>query len=89
MTPSRVRSRSRGPAMSESRLSPQSWENEKRFQAFVELVRNLAGDISHQEKANLTNSLFQRTAETDLLTEIMDIKDELNTILQVFIPDDR
>ncbi|KAI1171710.1 hypothetical protein F4777DRAFT_43189 [Nemania sp. FL0916] len=69
----------------QSSITAISWKNEQRFQNFVELAKRLAGDIGDQEKTSLTNSLFQQTAETTLLVEIIDIKDELNTILKVFL----
>ncbi|KAI0536185.1 hypothetical protein GGR58DRAFT_528552 [Xylaria digitata] len=55
-----------------------------RFHKFNELVGKLnENGIDQETKAELTNDLFQQTAKTDLLTEIMDVEDELNTIQHV------
>ncbi|KAI1745388.1 hypothetical protein F4680DRAFT_402066 [Xylaria scruposa] len=59
-------------------------QHNDRFNEFNNLVKKLdKKENDQQTKAKLTNSLFQLTAKMDLLTEIMDVKDELNTIQHV------
>lgn len=56
------------------------------FAEFKRLVRDLNQDgLDEQNRARLTNDLFQLTTETRLLAEIMDIQDELKTIQGVFL----
>ncbi|KAI1172766.1 hypothetical protein F4777DRAFT_560431 [Nemania sp. FL0916] len=61
-------------------------EQAEQFKAFDSLVMDLnKNDIGQSERAALTNKLFEVAAETHQLTEILDIQDELKTILQVFL----
>ncbi|KAJ8116406.1 hypothetical protein ONZ43_g4450 [Nemania bipapillata] len=61
-------------------------EQALQFDHFNSVVMELHKEgIKQQERANLTNELFQFSIETHLLTEILDIQDELKTIHQVFM----
>ncbi|KAI0552777.1 hypothetical protein F4679DRAFT_591618 [Xylaria curta] len=67
-----------------SRIISIAAQHNDRFNEFNNLVEKLnENGNTQQTKAELTNRLFQQTAKMDLLTEIMDVKDELNTIQHV------
>ncbi|KAI1132545.1 hypothetical protein F5Y10DRAFT_230813 [Nemania abortiva] len=56
------------------------------FEDFNSVVKRLnIEEIKQHERATLTNELFQFSTETHLLTEILDIQDELKTIYQVLM----
>ncbi|KAI0975130.1 hypothetical protein F4678DRAFT_457396 [Xylaria arbuscula] len=68
-----------------SKINSIAAQHDVRFREFNDLVDELHKEgIDQQEKANLTNTLFERSAKTDHLAEIMEVTHELGTIQQVF-----
>ncbi|KAI1359749.1 hypothetical protein F5Y08DRAFT_344349 [Xylaria arbuscula] len=58
----------------------------RQFKKFKKLVKELnKNGIDQQQRAGLTNALFELNTETRLLAEIMDIEDELKSIHRVLV----
>ncbi|KAK4660142.1 hypothetical protein QC762_116530 [Podospora pseudocomata] len=70
----------------ETSINEVSNELSQQFKSFQELVKRLdAKKITQREKLKLTDKLFELTKETALVSNIMDIQNELKTIRSVFL----